>query len=386
VLPSTSSAWLRMGSSDSVNGRRDSREYPPTSPARSIAALKYLDQLGIEVQPCERQHSLIEGLSLRETSGLNEVVQQNAFGSGHVGDTGDPSGRARAEFLQSEVVSADEDLEVGVGRCDEGGNVARFSDAPHRSRRGCCRPSAEDRKPCRSRRRPSDFVKPAVVVQGRQHHECVRAGVARDQGVLGPGVEIDKAMLGSPFASFTLNGQIPSVDTSTAALLPDDLRSRFVHRGGRRAFIAQPSVAEQIRRLESEVGVRLFVRTGRRLELTEAGSTVRMHAERFMAAMEAAEASLQGARQLRGGTASLATFDVAQRYLVSDLVTNFVSRHPDVTVRVIGQHSSEVIEQVRNGELEAGLVTLPVDAPTLAVEPVLADEVLFLSSPGPDTQ
>jgi DNA-binding transcriptional LysR family regulator len=229
-------------------------------------------------------------------------------------------------------------------------------------------------------------VKPAVVVQGRQHHECVRAGVARDQGVLGPGVEIDKAMLGSPFASFTLNGQIPSVDTSTAALLPDDLRSRFVHRGGRRAFIAQPSVAEQIRRLESEVGVRLFVRTGRRLELTEAGSTVRMHAERFMAAMEAAEASLQGARQLRGGTASLATFDVAQRYLVSDLVTNFVSRHPDVTVRVIGQHSSEVIEQVRNGELEAGLVTLPVDAPTLAVEPVLADEVLFLSSPGPDTQ
>jgi DNA-binding transcriptional LysR family regulator len=151
-------------------------------------------------------------------------------------------------------------------------------------------------------------------------------------------------------------------------------------------FIAQPSVAEQIRRLESEVGVRLFVRTGRRLELTEAGSTLRVHAERVMAAMEAAEASMQGARQLRGGTASLGTFGVAQRYLVSDLVTNFVSQHPDVTVRVIGQHSSEVIEQVRNGELEAGLVTLPVDEPTLAVEPVLADEVLFLSRPGPDTQ
>jgi DNA-binding transcriptional LysR family regulator len=105
-----------------------------------------------------------------------------------------------------------------------------------------------------------------------------------------------------------------------------------------------------------------------------------------MAAMDATEAALQGARHLRGGSASLGTFGVAQRYLVSELVTNFVSRHPDVTVRVIGQHSSEVIEQVRAGELEAGLVTLPIDEPTLAVDPVLVDEVLFLSRPGPDTQ
>jgi DNA-binding transcriptional LysR family regulator len=151
-------------------------------------------------------------------------------------------------------------------------------------------------------------------------------------------------------------------------------------------FIAQPSVAEQVRRLEQEVGVRLFVRTGRKLQLTEAGRTLRVHAERVMAAMDAAQTALQGARNLRGGTASLGTFGVAQRYLVSELVTNFVSRHPDVTVRVVGQHSSEVIELVRNGELEAGLVTLPVDDPSLQVEPILTDEVLFLSRPGPDTE
>jgi DNA-binding transcriptional LysR family regulator len=109
-------------------------------------------------------------------------------------------------------------------------------------------------------------------------------------------------------------------------------------------FIAQPSVAEQVRRLEQEVGVRLFVRTGRKLQLTEAGQTLRVHAERVMAAMDAAQSAMQGARDLRGGSASLGTFGVAQRYLVSELVTNFVSRHPDVTVRVVGQHSSEVID------------------------------------------
>ncbi|HEV7941494.1 MAG TPA: LysR family transcriptional regulator [Solirubrobacteraceae bacterium] len=151
-------------------------------------------------------------------------------------------------------------------------------------------------------------------------------------------------------------------------------------------YVAQPSLAEQIRRLEQEVGVRLFVRTGRRLELTEAGSNLKMHSERVMAAMDAAEASLQSARSLRGGTASLGTFGVSQRYLVKEVVSTFVARHPEVTVRVIGQHSSEVIEQVRSGTLEAGLVTLPVQEPSLVVEPVMSDEVLYTALPGPDTE
>lgn len=151
-------------------------------------------------------------------------------------------------------------------------------------------------------------------------------------------------------------------------------------------YIAQPSVAQQIRRLEQEVGVRLFVRTGRRLELTEAGTTLYGQAQKVMAAMEEMEASMQGARDLKGGTASLGTFGLAQRYLVNDVVTSFVARHPNVTIRVIGQHSSEVIEQVRSGELEAGLVTMPVDQPSLVVEPVADDDILYAALPGKDTE
>jgi DNA-binding transcriptional LysR family regulator len=150
-------------------------------------------------------------------------------------------------------------------------------------------------------------------------------------------------------------------------------------------YVAQPSVAQQIRRLEQEVGVRLFVRTGRRLELTEAGETLKRNAERVIDALEDTEASLQGARNLEGGTASLGTFGIAHRYLLNDVVSSFVARHPDVSIRVVGQHSLEVVEQVRIGELEAGLVTMPVEQPSLHVEPVVADDVLYAALPGPDT-
>jgi LysR family cyn operon transcriptional activator len=68
-------------------------------------------------------------------------------------------------------------------------------------------------------------------------------------------------------------------------------------------LIAQPSVAEQIRRLEQEIGVRLFVRSGRRLTLTEAGRELQTHARRAVTAMEGAEAWARGARELAGSTA-----------------------------------------------------------------------------------
>jgi DNA-binding transcriptional LysR family regulator len=150
-------------------------------------------------------------------------------------------------------------------------------------------------------------------------------------------------------------------------------------------FIAQPSLAEQIRRLEQELGARLFIRTGRTLTLTEAGANLQTHAGRVLSAAAAAEASVKNALDLRGGTASLGTFGVAYRYMVKEVVTSFVARHPDVSVRVIGQHTSQVLDQIRRGELEAGLVSLPFDESQLVVEPLMSDEVLYAALSGPDT-
>jgi DNA-binding transcriptional LysR family regulator len=149
-----------------------------------------------------------------------------------------------------------------------------------------------------------------------------------------------------------------------------------------RLYVAQPSLAQQVRRLEEELGVRLFVRAGRRLRLTEAGTLLRENAERVVDALEATEAAVRESRELRQGTASLGTFGLAQRYLVGDVVSAFVARHPEVAVRVVGSHSSEVVEQVRSGELEAGLVALPVEGASLEVEPVMSDELLLVSQSG----
>jgi len=143
--------------------------------------------------------------------------------------------------------------------------------------------------------------------------------------------------------------------------------------------MAQPSLSDQIRRLEAELGVALFARGGRRLELTEAGRLLVPEAERTLAAAQAAADSVREVRTLTGGTATFGTFGNAPYYLLSDLVQDFRSRYPGVKVRLIGQNSSEVADAVRGGDLEAGLIVLPIDDRGLDVRAAIHDEILFMS-------
>src|SRR3954454_8640882 len=118
--------------------------------------------------------------------------------------------------------------------------------------------------------------------------------------------------------------------------------------------LAQPSLSEQVRRLEAEFGVALFQRVGRGLALTEAGRALRPHAERTLAEAEAARASVVEVRELRGGTAAFGTWGTSRYYIGVDLVAEFRQRHPDVRVRLLGQNSAQVVEAVQTGALAAG--------------------------------
>jgi DNA-binding transcriptional LysR family regulator len=145
-------------------------------------------------------------------------------------------------------------------------------------------------------------------------------------------------------------------------------------------LMAQPSLSDQIRRLEAELGVPLFARAGRRLELTEAGRMLRPHAERTLAAAEEATESVKEVRTLTGGTASFGTFGSAHHYLLGGLVEDFRRRYPDVRVRVVGQNSAEVADAVRDGQLEAGLIALPIDDRGLEVRPSISEENHYVSA------
>ena len=145
-------------------------------------------------------------------------------------------------------------------------------------------------------------------------------------------------------------------------------------------LLKQPSVAEQIRALEAELGVPLFARTRRKLTLTAAGEALRPYAEQALAVCQDGADAVRRHRTLRGGVASFGLPRNAELYALTDLAAEMHARHPLVGMRLIGQNSVEVADAIREGSLEAGLVVLPVDDQGLDIEPVIRDEVLYATA------
>jgi DNA-binding transcriptional LysR family regulator len=146
-------------------------------------------------------------------------------------------------------------------------------------------------------------------------------------------------------------------------------------------YVAQPSLSDQIRRLERNIGAQLFTRTNRTLQLTDVGKLIVPLAEKTVRSADDLAAAARQARSLAGGEVSFGTFSSAHRYLLAPLVSEFRTLHPHVRVRIVGLNSSEVADAVRSGDLEAGLVQLPIDDHNLSVSsPVLIDEVVYVSA------
>ena len=145
--------------------------------------------------------------------------------------------------------------------------------------------------------------------------------------------------------------------------------------------VAQPSLSDQILRLEESVGTALFIRTNRKLMLTEAGRRLQPYAQAATTASRGGYEAVQSVRELKGGVASFGTFGTAHHYFLPDLIEEFRSRHADVKLRIVGNNSSEIAEAVSRGELEAGLVMIPLDERNLAVsEPVWSARVGYISA------
>ena len=142
---------------------------------------------------------------------------------------------------------------------------------------------------------------------------------------------------------------------------------------------AQPSISEQVRALEKSLGIQLFRRVGRGVVATTAADTLRPHAEATLAAAEEARRAVQSIKAFETGTIRFGMFGSARLYASTGLVVDVLERYPGVRVEIIGQNSSEVLEDLRRGRIEAALIAAPPTSEGLEVIPVARDELVYVS-------
>ena len=139
--------------------------------------------------------------------------------------------------------------------------------------------------------------------------------------------------------------------------------------GAQRVHITQAAVSMQIRQLETEVGVPLFVRTPRRVVLTEAGEALLERARRILREHDVAlaeMAELAGAERgrLRVGSASA----MVSADPLPQILKELRERHPHADVSIVSGTSEALVRQILAGELDMAFVSLPVEARSIQTE------------------
>lgn len=150
--------------------------------------------------------------------------------------------------------------------------------------------------------------------------------------------------------------------------------------GASRTGMSQPAISDLIRRLERELETALFRRVGRGVEPTSAGTDLLPYAKQSLAAAEEGQRAVRAAQALEGGTATFGLLANAPFYMTENLANEFRALHPAVRIRLTGQNSAETAAEVRDGKIEAALVTLPVDSIGLETYPLVRDELVFVSA------
>src|SRR4051794_23526775 len=128
---------------------------------------------------------------------------------------------------------------------------------------------------------------------------------------------------------------------------------RSFTRAAERLWIAQPGLSSQIRRLESELGVKLFERHTRGVDLTAAGEVFLQRARAVLAAAEAAQSVGRDIHEGRVGSIRLGIGAVMGWSLVSSLLDAFAHGSPAVDVAVVESQAGTLVRELRDGRLDA---------------------------------
>ncbi|AWV90660.1 LysR family transcriptional regulator [Bradymonas sediminis] len=161
-------------------------------------------------------------------------------------------------------------------------------------------------------------------------------------------------------------------------------------RAARQLHRTQPAISAQIAKLEEDLGQRLFDRTSTGMVLSDAGRTFRGYAQAALARLEDGRNALDQLRGMQRGSLSIGGGATATTYLLPSILGRFHAKYPGIRFFVREQPSKVVIEQVLEGQLDLGVVTLPIhlsstgsDVSThLEVEEWVQDEMRLIVPPG----
>ncbi|WP_096175148.1 LysR family transcriptional regulator [Cohaesibacter sp. ES.047] len=139
-----------------------------------------------------------------------------------------------------------------------------------------------------------------------------------------------------------------------------------IRAASRELNVASSAVNRQILWLEDSLGMPLFERVGRRLQLSPAGDILLRHVKHVLQDFEQTASELDALRGLKRGIVRIASVESVATELLSDLAASFGKAYPDIQLRIQVTHSDKIARQVLDSEADIGFTFDPPDDAQLA--------------------
>src|ERR1700693_4044555 len=141
-------------------------------------------------------------------------------------------------------------------------------------------------------------------------------------------------------------------------------------RAAERCQIAQPSLSQQVLKLEEELGTKLFDRLGRSIRLTEAGRAFIPRARAILHQMDAARSSAADQNTDLRGSVSVGVIPTVAPYLIPSYAARFAKKYPDAKLRIVEETTSVLVEGLRDLSIDVAILALPLRHKGLELFPI----------------
>jgi LysR family hydrogen peroxide-inducible transcriptional activator len=151
-------------------------------------------------------------------------------------------------------------------------------------------------------------------------------------------------------------------------------------RAAEQSHVSQPSLSQQIMKLEDELGARLFDRLGRSVRLTETGQTFLPRARAVLRELEAARGDVTEQKDSVGGAVTIGVIPTVAPYYLPQRLTRFSRKYPQVQLTVVEEITPVLLDQLRASKVDLAILALPIRGHEFESFPLLTER-LFAALP-----
>jgi LysR family transcriptional regulator, hydrogen peroxide-inducible genes activator len=144
--------------------------------------------------------------------------------------------------------------------------------------------------------------------------------------------------------------------------------------------VSQPSLSQQILKLEDELGARLFDRLGRSVRLTELGKTFLPRARAVLRELEAAKGDVNERKDSIGGSICIGVIPTIAPYLLPPHLTFFTRQFPQARLAVVEEITPVLLERLRASSVDIAILALPIRGNEFETFPLFTER-LFAALP-----